>query len=134
MKIERRTKIFLALFGSAVLLIALVVIVPRVIRLRRLTREYATVGTIRGVQVYVGEHDGEWPKSCSDIDGPDYCREYSVVRFDITSEDILNDKSLIYDSIKPIHGVFCEYPHAKRHLDELYDIIAEKKGVTNAEK
>ncbi len=117
---------------GAIVLVALLVgafVVHRVSRqLHEVKSEYVTASVIRAVRAYVHEHDGQWPTSWSDLTERDDVTRYAVVRFDISSDDILKDRNLIYDAIRPASGDFRTYPRARQDLDRLYETIAKAKA------
>lgn len=85
--------------------------------------EYRTAEVVRDVQEYVEANGGQWPRSWEVIgDGTDHS-EYTVVRFDLSAEEILEDKQLIFGAIRPTSGRYLTYPHAARDLGRLYEAI-----------
>ena len=94
----------------------------------RVKGEYFTSFTIRNATVYVQQHAGEWPKRWADIgEGQDYS-SYTVMRFDLTADDLLRNRQLIFEAIRPVRGSYVMYPHAREELQYLLDEIVKAKG------
>lgn len=92
--------------------------------------EYVTAQTIKAVTHFVERNQGQWPTSWSDISGDPYHARYVRIRFDLTSERIVADPSLIYSAIVPVTGRYTVYPHATRHLDYLLERLRELNAPT----
>lgn len=90
---------------------------------RQLASEYATADVIREVQRFVESHNGEWPRSWTDISSSDFDRKYVRVSFSVSAEELITDPQLIYTVIVPVSGVYYTYPHAERQLRELLNTI-----------
>ena len=94
---------------------------------RTLQSEYGTQKVIQVVEQYVRTHGGKWPKSWADLDqaGNSRYANYTRVNFDLNSEDLLKNRSLIYSAIAPATGEYVIYPHVRRSLDSLLETISE---------
>lgn len=88
--------------------------------------EYITAGVIQSADEYVTQHPGQWPKSWSDLGGEDLSR-HTEFRFDLTPEQIVLDRELIYTAIQPRSRKYRTYPHARRQLDALYKKLTANK-------
>lgn len=98
--------------------------------------DYYTVDVILMVQDYVETHDGNWPSSWEDLEGTEHYKgrglelsvypQYSRVDFTLTSDQILEDPSLIYQAVVPSSGKYICYPDARLHLDRILDTIRRK--------
>jgi hypothetical protein len=77
--------------------------------------EYVTADVIRDTDRFVSAHPGEWPHSWHDIGGVDLSR-YTDMRFNLTTQEIISNKSLIYTAIQPKCHQYRTYPHARAQL------------------
>lgn len=89
--------------------------------------EYPTAQVIGKVTTFVEENDGNWPTSWDDLDFYEDQQDLVVIRFDVTSEQILSEPELIYEVIQPVTGEYHVYPHSKENLDYLLDRIEYMK-------
>jgi hypothetical protein len=124
----RRIKIstVIGVIALAFVLLGWVLYFPLFIQYPNLTHEYATAGVIADVQEFVENHDGQWPESWSDIGSGRDLSEHTVVRFDLTTQDFIDDPALIHEAIRPVTGKYITYPHAQRQLENLLETIKEK--------
>jgi len=90
---------------------------------RRLKAEYGTADAIREVTWYVEAHEGAWPRSWDDIPNIDWARKYVRIKFDVDTNALIDDQSLIQSTIVPVTGEYRTYPHAERQLNELRDLL-----------
>ena len=114
--------------GTVALLLVAWVAIGVYPRLANLGYEYNTASVVRAVEEYVKTHDGEWPRSWADLDESRRRPDYTVVRFDLTADEILENNDLIYDAIRPSTGVYYTYPHARTDLERLLNTIEEAKS------
>ena len=87
--------------------------------------EYTTATVIRNVTKFVDSHDGRWPRDWEEVGGGDFARQYVRIDFGVSVERLLKDREQIYRSIIPVTDVYHTYPHAKRDLDRLWDVLAK---------
>ena len=89
-------------------------------RLWYVSSEYGTAGVIQATDDYVTAHPGRWPRSWADLGLADQSSS-THFRFDLTPEEIVADRDLIYKAILPIAGHYYTYPHAREKLDAVYE-------------
>lgn len=97
------------------------------VQLSNMTHEYETARVIGDVQEFVEDNDGQWPESWSDIGSGRDWSEHTVVRFDLTAQDFLDNPALIHQAIQPVTGKYITYPHAQRRLEFLLETIREER-------
>ena len=89
----------------------------------RLRAEYGAAGVIRDVTRYVEAHEGAWPQSWNDIPNGDWAQKYVRMKFDVDTNALVDDPTLIQSTIVPVTGEYHTYPHAERQLNELRDLL-----------
>ena len=89
----------------------------------QLTAEYTTASVINEVTSYIESHNGQWPRSWSDMSDGDYARHYVQMRFDVSTDELIANPDLIQTVIVPKSGVYHTYPHARDDLDQLQAIL-----------
>jgi hypothetical protein len=90
----------------------------------RLKSEYATAAVISDVEQFVTSHNGQWPRAWEDLPRSDHARNYVKLDFNVSIEDLIADRDLIYIAIIPMSGEYHTYPHARRQLEQLRDTLA----------
>lgn len=90
--------------------------------------EYPTAGVIGDVATFVEENNGDWPTSWEQLGVSEEIQGLVVMRFDVTSEQILADPDLIYEVIQPVTGPFRVYPHSEENLEYLRERIEYMKN------
>lgn len=95
--------------------------------------EYPTAGVIGDVVTFVEENNGDWPTSWEELGISEEVQELVIMRFDVTSEQILTEPDLIYEVIQPVTGPFRVYPHSKENLEYLRDRIEYMKSQPDQE-
>ena len=77
------------------------------------------------VEKYVRTHGGKWPKSWADLGhaGNSRCAKFTRINFDLNSDDLLKNRSLIHSANTPATSQYAIYPHAVRNLDSLLETI-----------
>lgn len=98
----------------------------------RVAEEYETARTIRLIKDYVRGHGGQWPRSWEDLPGGKARAKYSIVRFDLTRDELLENKELIYTAVLPRQRIYMIYPHAREQLDSLWKAMREAQATTHA--
>ena len=122
--------------GIGVVFVVLLVVIawarhPRQMNVRS---EYITAGVIHDIHVYVSSHPGEWPKSWNVLgSGADYS-SHTIVRFDLSVEELRERPELIYSAVMPVSGRYYTYPHAKKQLEEIMKTIHETKNAIPQQK
>jgi hypothetical protein len=100
----------------------------------QMNAEYITAGVIREVTKFAETHQGEWPRTWDDIPGDTRAPRYVHVDFDVDLEQLIDDPERIQRAIQPVTGVYRTYPHARRHLEELREIIVAHRTDLRAER
>jgi hypothetical protein len=99
----------------------------------RLKSEYSAAGVISEVTRFVESHNGQWPTGWRDIPNGTDASRYVTMKFDVVTDELIANPSLIYDTIRPKSGEYRTYPHAERQLDALreslirFHVSADKK-------
>lgn len=124
---RRRIKLTVLVSVIAIpsILLARMLYFPLFVQMPNLDNEYNTAQVIRDVQDFVESHDGAWPGFWSEIGSGRDRSEFTVVRFDLTTQDFLDDPALIHEAIQPVTGKYVTYPHARRQLEDLQKTIEE---------
>ena len=83
-------------------------------RLWYVSSEYRTAGVIQATDDHVTAHPGRWPRSWADLGLTDQSSS-TRVRFDLTPEEVVANRELIYKAILPVAGHYYTYPHPVRN-------------------
>lgn len=116
----------MAIAGVAVILTAVVVLIPK---LRNMESEYATARAIGDLKEYLQTHDGRWPESPGDLGGR-YPVDGSVqVDYSMTSARLIESPSLLREAVRPRSGRFQTFPHFERMIGDLHAVLKETNPV-----
>lgn len=122
---KRAILITMSFIVLAIIAVGAVFIVQVFQYLETIDPEYNTAEVIREVTTYVQDNNGDWPDSWSDLDVNESIHEDVVIRFDVTSEQILENPDLIHEVIVPSTGQYRTYPYAQSDLEYLLKVIRE---------
>ena len=126
----KRSKRIYVLWGIGVVLATVVTAVGISVHrwANHIGAAYEAERAILSLEGYVRAHNGDWPRSWSDIGGPPPARANVVVRFDLKSADLLKDPDLIFSAVRPGDGHDFAYRRARSDLERIVEAIAEAKS------
>jgi flagellar basal body-associated protein FliL len=84
--------------------------------------EYATASIMRRIGEYVAAKE-KWPTSAEEIKVIQVDDVY--VNYDVTLEEIVKDKKILENAVRPESGKHFTYPHYKTDINNLFDIIKQ---------
>ena len=114
------------LFGVLLLAVAIASILILKPKFDNMASEYGTAAAISDIAGYLRNHQGKWPASPAELGYPATPgKKDPVIDYSLDSKRILANPGLLDTAVRPRDGRFYTYPHHRRDLDGLLEVLRE---------
>ncbi len=114
------------LIGVLALAVVIALVMSFKPKFDNMASEYGTARAISAIADYLRTHQGKWPASPADLGYPATPgKKDPVIDYSLDSQRILANPGLLDTAVRPRDGHFYTYPHHRRDLDRLLEVLRE---------